>query len=1019
MLPPKIDSRTMQDLIRKMEEMVPYYTPEWRFSAEEPDPGAALFMIFAEMFQENIKRFNQVPYKQFIAFLNTLDVSLLSSQSAYAYLTFKLSNGAEESIYIPSGTQVTASVITDEQEEILFETDRHMLITPAKLEKAFITSGRLDRVILVPEQCLRESRENPPASFNLFETERSENLQDHGLYLAHPYLFNIHTTAQVEVSLYHSNMKYEEHAMLTALADPSLVEWLYQNDEQWVAFDEVYMDQERLYLRKNTFGELMEQSLFETSGRWIQCRVKPGSIHRLLDRAEEFALDEIMIKVDYYDPSDHGGIEADKIYFDDTEVAREGFYPFGEFFAPYSTLYISSQEVFSKKEGKISLTFDLTVKQNVMQTADDPDVNWKLIMKEKDLQKQEHPRLSITQVIWEYWDGYTWARLTTDPQYEQIFYKPEGGLKKIEFDCPLDMDVTFVNGQENFWIRARVVHMDQMLSNNLVYLSPWLENVKMTYTYDKRLYPEHCLTYNNLQFLDETAYTKRQANAFRPFIALDNMDPSIYMSFDEAPKKGPVSLYVSLERKFYSDNQMPTIEWEYLRKRGTTFEWGNLKVLDQTRHMTRSGMVQFIGPDDFVRHTILNEHCFWIRAVNKDLKFEPPYDSPLPKVQGIYLNTVRAIQQETIYNEFPDPVYAEFNWEYELVHQPVLTAEVWVDEIGHITEDELLELQLTHEIKVMRDSEGNLQKCSVQWEKVGHFLTSRTSDRHYVLNAGTGRIRFGDGKQGKVPPNQGSEYINVKYSVGGGLRGNIPRYEITNLQNALAYVQSVYNPEPAVGGADMESMDEAIKRGPQIFKHRHRAVTAEDFEWLARQQFQHISKIKCLPNVNAQLEKEPGTVTMVVLPKGNLQNSDLFVELKPQLEHYLLERAAGPVAFSERIHVIEPAYLEISVNVTLKVKSMDDVLVTENAAKQKIEQFLNPYNGHYDGNGWEIGEDIHPSLFYSLLKSIDAVNHIEKLFMHVIKVDKGIGQEVDAYQLVHIKHGMIQNGQHKVTVEIL
>lgn len=69
MLPPIIDSRDLNALIQKMQEMYPYYTPEWRFSPEDPDPGTALFMIFARMFQETIKRFNRVPTKNYMAFL--------------------------------------------------------------------------------------------------------------------------------------------------------------------------------------------------------------------------------------------------------------------------------------------------------------------------------------------------------------------------------------------------------------------------------------------------------------------------------------------------------------------------------------------------------------------------------------------------------------------------------------------------------------------------------------------------------------------------------------------------------------------------------------------------------------------------------------------------------------------------------------------------------------------------------------------------------------------------------------
>src|SRR5258708_3044824 len=127
MLPPMIDTRDMQALMQKMRDMVPYYTPEWRFTPEDPDPGTALFSIFAEMFMENIKRLNRTPVKNFIAFLNLLDVSILTAKPASTYVTFNLSLGAQESVYIPAGTQVIGKS-TDGSEDLIFETEKSMLV---------------------------------------------------------------------------------------------------------------------------------------------------------------------------------------------------------------------------------------------------------------------------------------------------------------------------------------------------------------------------------------------------------------------------------------------------------------------------------------------------------------------------------------------------------------------------------------------------------------------------------------------------------------------------------------------------------------------------------------------------------------------------------------------------------------------------------------------------------------------------------------------------------------------------
>src|SRR5690554_431747 len=144
MQPPLIDSRDMSALIQQMKEMAPYYTPEWRFTLEDPDPGSALFLLFADLFMGNINRLNQVPMKNFIAFMNRFDVSLLTAKPASAYLTFTLSEGSRDAVLIPKGTQVSAQPDDGSEDEIIFETEKVVMITPAVLQDTYNVSTLSD-----------------------------------------------------------------------------------------------------------------------------------------------------------------------------------------------------------------------------------------------------------------------------------------------------------------------------------------------------------------------------------------------------------------------------------------------------------------------------------------------------------------------------------------------------------------------------------------------------------------------------------------------------------------------------------------------------------------------------------------------------------------------------------------------------------------------------------------------------------------------------------------------------------
>jgi hypothetical protein len=97
--PPKIDARTFSDLLKTLKGLAPHYTPEWAAS-DENDPGRALLNIFCHITENVVNRFNQVPRKNFVAFLDMLGIKLLPAQPSRVPLTFKLAEGTEKEIWI-------------------------------------------------------------------------------------------------------------------------------------------------------------------------------------------------------------------------------------------------------------------------------------------------------------------------------------------------------------------------------------------------------------------------------------------------------------------------------------------------------------------------------------------------------------------------------------------------------------------------------------------------------------------------------------------------------------------------------------------------------------------------------------------------------------------------------------------------------------------------------------------------------------------------------------------------------
>ncbi|MBP1966329.1 baseplate J/gp47 family protein [Paenibacillus aceris] len=1023
MQPPKIDPRDIPDLIAQMKEMAPYYTPEWRFTPENPDPGSALFLMFADMFHDNIKRLNRVPTKNLISFLNMFDVTLLPARPASSYLTFALNEGTKESVFISAGTQVAAAA---EDGNILYETARSALLTPALLTDAYVSSRKQDKIIRISEEFLTASRQGLAAPTALFRLQ-GDNLQEHAIFLEHSALFTLYNTARIEIEFRNSKRRFDELSMTSQLADPQLTEWLYATSDGWVPFDQVEARGNRVILSKAHVGELAEREVNGKAGRWIQCRLKPLLTGGKTLADSRLSMDHISFKTDYTDTLETGGIQPDLMFYNDIAADPSGFYPFGDQFALYGSFYIGSQEVFTKKDGDIKLSFGLSAIQNRFGAELTENIDWKMVMKKSKFDKPPVIHVTVLQVAWEYWNGTTWVRLEAGKDAEKLFYYPQEQkvLKDIRFRCPQDLEATYVNGNENHWIRARILHIENAYVAQAIYLSPWIDEVTMTYEYEDRLYPaERCLALNNTVFEDRTRHSRQLEGGFEPFQPLEGSHPALHLCFDSPPVKGPISLYVSVKQQRFAEQDLPLLEWEYLRAGlmpGHPSEWVALKVIDDTNGLTQSGTVQFVGPSDFAGDSLFGQKGFWIRAVNRDDKYDDITGRiQVPTIHGLYMNTVQVLQQETIIGEVPEAKGLE-ETEYQLSRSGIVSEEVWVDETEFVTEEEIAEYERigTPLMEISRDSEGNLLQVWVRWTPVRQMADSGNRDRHYMIDRTFGRIRVGDGVHGMHPPKGGLEQLKVTYQVTSGQIGNVGAREINQMQDSIAFVGEVYNPEPASGGCQAEKLESALERGPEMLKHRNRAVSAKDYEWLAREAYPNIAKVSCIANRNAYMQKEIGAMTLVILPKEGQEGRLAFPVLKKQVERYIIERASSLVAFPERLQVIEPVYMEISVSAIVAVEGMDAVVATEIQAMEKLTRFLDPLTGNFDGKGWAIGQQIHPSVFYALLKTIRTISHVEKLYMTVYKLEDSERVELDVNRLPALPHGIIVSGKHKVVVNAL
>ena len=111
---PVLDNRTKAELMEQFARMAAEYVPEWHYTGDTSDPGAALAELFGEMFSQTVDRFNAVPGKLYTEFLDLLGVRLPAVTPAEGLVQFTVHAGVEDTVPVPGGSMLFAQ---DEEEK--------------------------------------------------------------------------------------------------------------------------------------------------------------------------------------------------------------------------------------------------------------------------------------------------------------------------------------------------------------------------------------------------------------------------------------------------------------------------------------------------------------------------------------------------------------------------------------------------------------------------------------------------------------------------------------------------------------------------------------------------------------------------------------------------------------------------------------------------------------------------------------------------------------------------------------
>jgi hypothetical protein len=423
--------------------------------------------------------------------------------------------------------------------------------------------------------------------------------------------------------------------------------------------------------------------------------------------------------------------------------------------------------------------------------------------------------------------------------------------------------------------------------------------------------------------------------------------------------------------------------WEYWS--GDATAWQPLAVVeDTTVALTRSGSITFDAPAAAAAMQVLpgglgllkrpeDPRLFWLRFVIQEV-LGPGFEI-VPRLEDVLLNTVWATNAVTVNDELLGASDGTPGQRVQLANTPVLP------------ESLVLEVQ--------ESADGGFQP----WVRVPDLSRSGAADPHYELDPTTGEVRFGDGTHGRIPPVLPDDRPNVAsagasalvanirartYRWGGGAAGNAGAGKITALDSAIPFVESVTNQRPAEGGEDAETIEHAKARAPLDLRSRSRAVTAEDFEHLARiTPGARIRRAKALPLHHPQIEPRrpsgtggevtrvpvPGVVTVLVVADSRDAKPVLREETRARVEQWLQQHRL----ISTEIHVAPPRFRRIEIEARVVARPDADSARVQRDLTDRLLKYFHPLTGGDSGEGWEFGRAVFFSETYRQILTLDGV----------------------------------------------
>lgn len=486
------------------------------------------------------------------------------------------------------------------------------------------------------------------------------------------------------------------------------------------------------------------------------------------------------------------------------------------------------------------------------------------------------------------------------------------------------------------------------------------------------------------------AQNRAATGSFRPFGGATSLDDELYLVFDLDPPsttltpwpQGELTLRLNVAGSAAVGEPPPSdapsqILWSYASGShpvdgGRSLDFTDLTPSgDSTASFTRSGYLAFRfdapdmlqrAPADAVVPTFRNR--FVLRARVRELGV---FGVTPPSLSSIRLNTVPARNLTTVKNERVGASTGLPFQRFRLANAPVF--------VGSVTLE-------------VRPPGG----APETWTEVQDLFAARPGEKVFQLIPATGELLFGNGTFAAIlPPDDGSVpggNMVATYQYGGGRRGNVGARTLTRVGTVNADATNLLS---AKGGDDEEPVSEGVTRAPAVIRSRFRAVSAADFEALARETPDvRIARALALPNTRPGLRPglSTGAVTVVLVPNAPFEDSihgpiPLPSSTAASVLAYLDQRRL----VTTQVFVAGATFRQVTVDATLRSDRGASLAETRARALLEVQRYFHALVGGDEGVGFPFGGTVFYSRVTERLSSVEGVARVDRLRLRLDDAD--------------------------------